>query len=197
MQLDTARKVAVAGGLTLALWLGWRAAHAAADDGCNQFCQALIQAKTHARIAAEKHADSLVARGVRTKVVYVVARRKATEAVDALPPAKIVGTQVTLPHGTYTVAQEVADYLSAQRHAIEQQAAALVAADSALAASEAARMASDSAAAARHAEDMAKLDAANAGKPGRLARAWDAVKAPVAFIGGVVVGAVVSHVVMR
>lgn len=200
MPLDPARvyrRLLYGTAALLVGWLGLRALTAASDDGCTRYCQALIASKTHARLAAEQHADSLVARALTKKVVYVVARRKATDAVEALPPATIAGTEITLPQGTFPIALPVKEYIVALQQVVAVQDTALTTADSALAASEQARAASDSAAAARHAEDVAKLDAAESGQPGRLARAWNAVKAPVAFIGGAVVGVVVGRVVVR
>lgn len=175
----------------LVAWVGvgLLAAIRPAEDPCGSFCTSVIRAHTHARLAAEATRDSLRQEAQTAKVVYVVTHDAALAAVRALPPATIVGDSITLPAGTFVVAHPVAVYIADLRDAVTKQSAALVAGDTLVSKTEQVAAASDSVTVKSQQETADQIALRAAGRPGFFARAWNAVKVPVTFVGGVAVGA--------
>lgn len=169
--------------------VGLLAALRPADDPCGSFCTSVIRAHTHARVAAAAARDSLRQEAQKAKVVYVVKRHDALAAVEALPPATIVGDSITLPAGTFVVAPPVAAYIVELREAVAKQSAALVAGDTLISKTEQVAAASDTVTVKSQQETADQIALREASRPGFFARAWNAVKVPVAFVGGVAVGA--------
>lgn len=168
-------------------WMAYWPREAAGPSA--DYWHTVTQAQTHFRIQAVAERDSARATARRAKVVYVSERRHAADAVALVPHFTTSGDTITLAEGPMVVPHPVAVLVTRQRTAIDSLTVALASADTALAADSIAQAKSDRAADAQHAEDVARLKECEATQPGRAARFWNAVKAPVMFVGGVAVGA--------
>ena len=121
---------------------------------------------------------------VTTRTVYVAKRRTALDAVGALPPAQIVGDTLHIPAGDFVVAHPVALYVAQLQATVATIKPVVQSSDAALLATDAV----DSTAKVVDADQTTEVKALKASQPGRLRRAWDRVKVPLAFVAGAYVG---------
>ena len=136
-----------------------------------------------------RRADSVNVVAKASRFVYVVAKRKATDAVAALPVATVVNSAtsstITIADTLYTIPAPVARYVTGLQAVVAVQGTALVAADSAIRATRDAQVLSDSIAATSDSLSQAVIAHEKGNRPGFFGRVWGAAKVPVAFLSGV------------
>ena len=135
----------------------------------------------------EQHhrADSVSTVATKARIVYVVAKRSASDAVAALPPATVHGSIITIRDSAYTVAPAVALYVTELQTVVALQGTALTKADTAIAKTRDAQALSDTIAATSDSLAGEAIAHERGNRPGFFGRAWGAVKVPIAFLSGV------------
>lgn len=166
---------------------------------CNAYCQSIIAAN---RRQLEKDRDVARAASVAAETVYVTQREKARAQVKSLAKAEVKlgglsGDTITFADdSSFAIPHHVKLLIVSQRDAIAAQDSALTAADELLAKFRVERDATDSLHAGLAQENTALREQVRVLSPGRLSRAWGAVRTPLTFVAGVAVGAyAVSRVV--
>ena len=136
------------------------------------------------RVQHEQHhrADSVKTVATRARIVYVVAKRSAVDAVAALPAATVHGTTLTILDTAYTVPPAVAGYVAELLQAVSLQSIALAAADTAIRKTQDAQALSDTIASTSDSLAGAAIAHERGNRPGFFGRAWGAVRTPV-YIG--------------
>ena len=149
-----------------------------------------------ARVAAanrdqhNQHAREAVKNAVakQARFVYVVTRRKATDAVAALPVATIVGRIITLRDTAYMVPPPIAEYVTELRNVVALQGVALQHADTAIRKTQDAQAIADTIATTSDSLAQEAIAHEKGNRPGFFGRAWGAIRFPVALVGGFALG---------
>jgi hypothetical protein len=160
------------------------------DDG---YLDALIAAHTHRLRALEHDRDSLRTVALAAQRAYATQRDSTLALIARLPKATVVGDAVTLPQGTFVVAHPVAQYIVALQQIVRKVDTVFVAADTAISKTDQHAEKSDSVSVAADSVTKLTTQKADGNKPGLLARAWNAVKVPVAFVSGVAITVLVRR----
>lgn len=169
---------------------GWRPT----DDGRYEsgYADAQVRAILHAKAQLARRADSLATLAARAETVYVATRRRAAAQVAELPAVGIAGDTIVLTEGRFVAPAPMVALVVRQARVIQVQDSALTRADSLLAVKDRQLAVADSGRA--ESDSLAALYKAQIPKrPNWLARTWDAVKVPLAFVGGVTVAVAVSR----